>query len=104
MIIDMEQPAKDWLVDIIDNFGTLMKNGSDPSVEIKSPGIAIEIRLMRAKNIFDRVDMQDNLTLIPIELLNQVIERLSLPIKEIREDGFSELMTELRGMGKHEII
>jgi hypothetical protein len=58
MIIDLDQPVKAWLLDVIENFGTLIENGNDPAVEITNGDIYMEIRLVKAEGLFDRFKMQ----------------------------------------------
>lgn len=55
MIADLKQPAKHWLADVINNFGAQLKNGENPSIELKLfDDVVIEIRLNKLPGIFDR--------------------------------------------------
>lgn len=55
MISDMKQPAKNWLADHLNNFGTLLDAGNDPSCTLKLPnGIEVEIRLNKLPGVFER--------------------------------------------------
>ena len=45
MISDLEQPAKLWLADVIDNFNLCLKEGIEPSLIIDVRGVEIEISL-----------------------------------------------------------
>lgn len=54
MIGDMKQPAKNWLADHLNNFGTLLEAGEDPSCLIKIGGVELELRLNTLPGIFER--------------------------------------------------
>ena len=54
MIADLKQPARNWLADHMENFGTLLAAGDDPSCVITYQGVEIEIRLKRLPGFFDR--------------------------------------------------
>lgn len=42
---DFDQPAKHWLVDVIENLGTLMDNDGQPSMTLTINGVEFEFRL-----------------------------------------------------------
>jgi len=54
MIADMEQPAKNWMADIIQNMGTLLDNGDDPSMVFQINGVVLELRLNNLPGVFVR--------------------------------------------------
>ena len=54
MIADLKQPAKNWLADHLQNFGTLLDSGDDPSCVITYQGVEIEIRLNKLPGVFER--------------------------------------------------
>jgi hypothetical protein len=55
MIADLNQPAKNWLADHLNNFGVLLDAGDDPSCLITLPeGIKVEIRLNSLPGVFER--------------------------------------------------
>ncbi len=54
MIADLQQPVKDWLADHLNNFGTLLDSGDDPSCIITYEGVEVEIRLNKLPGVFER--------------------------------------------------
>lgn len=54
MIADLQQPAKAWLADHLQNFGTLLDSGDDPSCIITYQGVEVEIRLNKLPGVFER--------------------------------------------------
>ncbi|SIQ30136.1 hypothetical protein [Marinobacterium stanieri] len=60
MIHDLEQPAKDWVADHIENFGVLLNKGDDPSCLIRVQGCEIEIRLNKVPGLFERSEQHIN--------------------------------------------
>ncbi|MCU7842098.1 MAG: hypothetical protein KZQ94_22345 [Candidatus Thiodiazotropha sp. (ex Troendleina suluensis)] len=54
MITDLKQPAKNWLADHLQNFGTLLDAGEDPSCVITYQGVEVEIRLNKLPGVFER--------------------------------------------------
>ena len=44
-IWDMDQPAKDWVADCIENLGKLMGDGEPPTMDIEVCGVKFEFRL-----------------------------------------------------------
>jgi len=42
---DLEQPAKLWLADAIDNLDVLQKSGGEPAMDITVHGVSFEFRL-----------------------------------------------------------
>lgn len=54
MIADLKQPAKNWLADHLQNFGTLLDAGEDPSCVITYQGVEVEIRLNKLPGVFER--------------------------------------------------
>jgi len=45
MISNFNQPAKNWLADVLNNLGNFLKDDEDPSFTITIDGAEIEIRL-----------------------------------------------------------
>ncbi len=58
MIADINQPAKEWLSDLIKNMGTLLDNGDDPSMLIDIQGVVFEFRLNALPGVFKRVEFE----------------------------------------------
>jgi hypothetical protein len=55
MISDFNQPARMWLADMIDNFGTLLDRGEDPSVTVDLGNkVHVEVRLTRLGDDYNR--------------------------------------------------
>lgn len=54
MLTDLQQPAKHWLADAIENFQVLLKEGDDPSFTVEISGCVMEIRLNEAPGVFSR--------------------------------------------------
>jgi hypothetical protein len=54
MIVDLQQPAKNWLADHLKNFGTLLDSGDDPSYIMTYEGVEVEIRLNKLPGVFER--------------------------------------------------
>jgi hypothetical protein len=54
VIADLKQPAKNWLADNLQNFGSLLDAGEDPSCTFTLNGVEIEIRLNKLPGVFDR--------------------------------------------------
>ena len=58
MIADMNQPAKHWMADIIQNMGTLLDNGDDPSMVFQIDGVVLELRLNNLPGVFNRTTVK----------------------------------------------
>ncbi|GEM_PF-6847372 len=56
MIGNLQQPAKDWLADVVCNFAKQLKAGDDPSVSIHVANCEIEIRLNKIADVFNRIE------------------------------------------------
>lgn len=54
MIADLQQPAKAWLADHLQNFGALLDAGDDPSCIITYQGVEVEVRLNKLPGVFER--------------------------------------------------
>jgi hypothetical protein len=54
MITDLQQPAKDWIADHLQNFATLIESGDDPSCLVTYGGIEFEVRLNKLPGHFER--------------------------------------------------
>lgn len=54
MLNDIQQPAKCWLADALENLGNLLKEGSDPSFNVIIDGVEIEIRINKIPGHFLR--------------------------------------------------
>ncbi|MCU7934161.1 MAG: hypothetical protein KZQ99_04680 [Candidatus Thiodiazotropha sp. (ex Dulcina madagascariensis)] len=54
MISDLQQSAKNWLADHLQNFGALLDSGNDPSCIITYQGVEVEIRLNKLPGVFER--------------------------------------------------
>ena len=55
MLTDLQQPAKNWLADAVQNFKILLAENDDPSFTIEIGGAVIEVRLNEAPGVFSRV-------------------------------------------------
>lgn len=54
-IRNIDQPAKDWLADNLQNFARLVESGGDPSVIITmTGGVVLELRLNECPGLFSR--------------------------------------------------
>lgn len=57
-IHDMNQPAKNWLADNLENFGKLLDVDDDPSVLLRfDGGVVLELRLNELPGRFERVSV-----------------------------------------------
>lgn len=54
MIGDLTQPAANWIVDHLENFGVLLDKGDDPSCIVEIQGVEVEIRLNKLPGVFER--------------------------------------------------
>jgi hypothetical protein len=54
MLNDLQQPAKHWLADAVENFKQLLAENDDPSFTIEIGGAVIEVRLNEAPGVFSR--------------------------------------------------
>jgi hypothetical protein len=54
MLTNLQQPAKHWLADAVENFKQLLAENDDPSFTIEIGGAVIEVRLNEASGVFSR--------------------------------------------------
>lgn len=54
MLSDIEQPAKDWIADVMLNLALLLGDGENPSFTMEFMGAEIEIRLNSLPGHFER--------------------------------------------------
>lgn len=54
MLNDLNQPAKHWLADAMQNLGGLLGDGEDPAFTLDLMGAEIEIRLNKLPGHFER--------------------------------------------------
>lgn len=57
MIADLKQPAQNWLADVLTNFGNLMEDGDDPSLELVISGVKMRIQLMELPGAYSREEV-----------------------------------------------
>jgi len=57
----MNQPAKAWLAECIENLGVLVGNGEDPSMLIEIGDVIFEFRLQHLPGIYDRITVEINM-------------------------------------------
>ena len=57
MLNDLQQPAKDWLADAMENLSGLLGDGENPSFTLDVFGAEIEIRLNKLPGHFERVQI-----------------------------------------------
>tara|TARA_B100000508_G_scaffold18436_1_gene12316 strand:+ start:88 stop:273 length:186 start_codon:yes stop_codon:yes gene_type:complete len=53
VIWDLEQPARIWLADLIDNCNAQLKNGNEPSVDIKIDGLTFQFSLKNWPGVYE---------------------------------------------------
>lgn len=56
MIADLQQPAKDWLADVIQNFGKQLRDGDDPSLEVEFNGMKMRVQLVHLDGVYSRTN------------------------------------------------
>jgi hypothetical protein len=54
MITNLQQPAKHWLADAVENFKKLLAENDDPSFTIEIGEAVIEVRLNESPGVFSR--------------------------------------------------
>lgn len=58
MIADLNQPARCWIADVIQNFGILIDQGAEPSMTLEVNSIEIELRLKTVPGLYKEVTLQ----------------------------------------------
>ncbi len=54
MLDNLKQPARQWLADVIENFGHQLDAEEDPSVRLSFHGAELEVRLVSLEGVFER--------------------------------------------------